>query len=142
MYNGFVYINNVEFPYPSYESGLQTTSTTVDSARMADGVLRAKKIGRDKAKVELEWAILTPEMWSKMLKIFDENFYFTIKYFSMVENDWETRKFYVGDRTAQPFMVDKATGRPRFWRNCKANVIDTGDTSLGTGNIGGEVSDE
>lgn len=137
MYDGFIYINDTAFPYPSYESGLQTTSTSVDSARMADGVLRAKKIGRDKAKVELQWAILTPEQWSQMLQIFDTHFYFTIKYFSMITNDWETRRFYVGDRTAQPFMVDKVTGRPRFWRDCKANVIDTGDTSLGTGDVGG-----
>lgn len=127
MYNGFVYINEVEFPYPSNESGLQTTITTVDSARMADGVLRAKKIGRDQSKVELTWAALTPEVWSRMLKIFDENFYFNIRYFDMVQNDWITRRFYVGDRSAQPFMVDKNTGRPRYWLNCQANVIDTGE---------------
>lgn len=131
MYNGFVYINDVEFPYPSSESGLQTTITTVDSARMADGVLRAKKIGRDQSKVELTWAALTAEQWSKMLKIFDsvgdgEDFIFRFKYFSMVENDWVTRFFYVGDRSAQPFMVDKKTGRPRYWINCQANMIDTG----------------
>ena len=127
MYNGFVYINEVEFPYPSYESGLQTTITTVDSARMADGVLRAKKIGRDQSKVELTWAALTAEQWSRMLKIFKDNFYFNIRYFDMVENDWITRRFYVGDRSAQPFMVDKNTGRPRYWLNCQANVIDTGE---------------
>ena len=127
MYNGFVYINDVEFPYPSHESGLQTTITTVDSARMADGVLRAKKIGRDQSKVELTWAALTAEQWSKMLKIFKDNFYFNIRYFDMVENDWITRRFYVGDRTALPFMVNKETGRPRYWINCQANVIDTGE---------------
>ena len=127
MYNGFVYINDVEFPYPSHESGLQHTITTVDSARMADGVLRAKKIGRDQSKVELTWAALTAEQWSNMLKIFKDNFYFNIRYFDMVENDWITRRFYVGDRTAQPFMVDKNTGRPRYWLNCQANVIDTGE---------------
>lgn len=127
MYNGFVYINDVEFPYPSYESGLQHAVTTVDSARMADGVLRAKKIGRDQSKVELTWAALTAEQWSTMLKIFKNNFYFNIRYFDMVENDWITRRFYVGDRTAQPFMVNKETGRPRYWLNCQANVIDTGE---------------
>ena len=127
MYNGFVYINEVEFPYPSHESGLQHTVTTVDSARMADGVLRAKKIGRDQSKVELTWAALTAEQWSEMLKIFKDNFYFNIRYFDMVENDWITRRFYVGDRSAQPFMVDKNTGRPRYWLNCQANVIDTGE---------------
>ena len=78
MYNGFVYINGEEFPYPSHESGLQTTVTTVDSARMADGVLRAKKIGRDQSKVELVWSALTAEQWSSMLKIFKDNFYFNI----------------------------------------------------------------
>ena len=127
MYNGFIYINDVEFPYPSYESGLQYTITTVDSARMADGVLRAKKIGRDQSKVELTWSALKAEQWSEMLKIFRDNFYFNIRYFDMVENDWITRRFYVGDRTAQPFMVDKKTGRPRYWLNCQANVIDTGE---------------
>lgn len=127
MYNGFVYINDVEFPYPSHESGLQHTITTVDSARMADGVLRAKKIGRDQSKVELTWSALKAEQWSEMLKIFRDNFYFNIRYFDMVENDWVTRRFYVGDRTAQPFMVDKKTGRPRYWLNCQANVIDTGE---------------
>ena len=127
MYNGFVYINDVEFPYPSHESGLQTTVTTVDSARMADGVLRAKKIGRDQSKVELTWSALTAEQWSSMLKIFRDNFYFNIRYFDMVENEWVTRRFYVGDRSAQPFMVDKNTGRPRYWLNCQANVIDTGE---------------
>ena len=127
MYNGFVYINDVEFPYPSHESGLQTTITTVDSARMADGVLRAKKIGRDQSKVELTWSALTPEVWSRMLKIFNDNFYFNIRYFDMVENNWITRRFYVGDRSAQPFMVDKRTGKPRYWINCQANVIDTGE---------------
>lgn len=127
MYNGFVYINDVEFPYPSHESGLQHTITTVDSARMADGVLRAKKIGRDQSKVELTWSALKAEQWSEMLKIFRDNFYFNIRYFDMVENDWITRRFYVGDRTAQPFMVDKKTGRPRYWLNCQANVIDTGE---------------
>ena len=127
MHSGFVYINGVEFPYPSHESGLQTTITTVDSARMADGVLRAKKIGRDQSKVELTWSALTAEQWSSMLKIFRDNFYFNIQYFDMVENEWITRRFYVGDRSAQPFMVDKNTGRPRYWLNCQANVIDTGE---------------
>jgi hypothetical protein len=126
MYNGFVYINDIAFPYPSKDSGLQTTLTTVDSARTADGVLRSKKIGRDQAKVELTWSVLTPEQWSQMLKLFENNFIFTIRYFSMVENDWVSRQFYVGDRTAKPFLVDKNTGRPKYWLDCKANVIDTG----------------
>ena len=126
MYNGFIYINNIPFPCPSSESGLQTTLTTVDSARTADGVLRSKKIGRDQTKIELAWKVLTPEVWSNMLEIFDNNFMFSIRYFSMVKNDWIVRQFYVGDRSARPFLVDENTGRPKYWIDCKANVIDTG----------------
>lgn len=127
MYEGFVYINDVAFPYPSSESGLQHRITTVDNARMANGVLKTKKVGRDQAKVELQWRVLSPEKWSEMLKIFDENFTFRIRYFDMMANDWVTRVFYVGDRTARPYMVDSDTGRPRFWLDCQANVIDTGE---------------
>lgn len=127
MYEGFVYINGVEFPYPSNESGLQTRATTVDSARMANGILKGKKVGNDLSKVELTWAALKPAQWSAMLQIFDQNFTFTIRYFDMKANDWLTKKFYVGDRTARPFKVDKNTGRPEWWLDCQANVIDTGE---------------
>lgn len=124
--NGFIYINSTPFPYPSKDSGLQTVVTLVDSARTADGVMKGEKIGRDQGKLELEWSVLTPEQWSSMLKIFDKSFTFSIKYFDMVKNDWNTRIFYVGDRSAKPFLVDKKTGRPKYWVNCRANVIDTG----------------
>ncbi len=123
---GFIYINDVPFPYPSKDSGLQTVVTLVNSARTADGVLRGEKIGRDQSKVELTWAILTPDQWSQMLQIFDQNFTFTIRYMDMVTNNWKIRTFYVGDRKAQPYMVDPTTNRPMFYKNCVANVIDTG----------------
>ena len=123
---GFIYINDTPFPYPSKDSGLQTVITMVNSARTADGVLRGEKIGRDQSKVELTWALLTPEQWSQMLQIFDKNFTFTIRYMDMVTNDWKTRTFYVGDRKAQPYQVDPITNRPMYYKNCVANVIDTG----------------
>jgi len=126
MFEGFVYINNVAFPYPSNESGLQTRATIVDNARMASGLLKCKKIGEDMGKVELQWRALTPEQWSTICKIFDENFVFNIRYFDMVENDWIEKVFYVGDRSARPFKVDVNTGRPELWLDCQANVIDTG----------------
>lgn len=114
------------FPYPSTDSGLQTISTVVNSARTADGVLRGEKVGRDLAKIELTWNMLTPEVWSAMLAQFDK-FYFTCRYIDMRTNNWITRKFYVGDRTARPFMVDPATNRPKYWIQCTANVIDVGE---------------
>lgn len=126
MANGFIYINGVAFPYPDKDSGLQQVSTIVDSARTADGVMRGERIGRDMGKLELTWSVLTPETWSKMLQIF-QNFTFSVRYLDMVTNDWITRKFYVGDRSAQPFLVDPDTGRPKYYLQCKANIIDVGE---------------
>lgn len=126
MANGFIYINGIAFPYPSKSSGLQQVSTIVDSARTADGVMRGERIGRDMGKIELTWSVLTPEVWSRMLQEF-EKFTFSVRYIDMVTNDWVTRKFYVGDRTAQPFMVDLITNKPKYYLDCKANIIDVGE---------------
>lgn len=126
MVNGFIYINDIAFPYPDKDSGLQTVATLVSSARTADGVMRGEKIGRDVSKIELTWNVLTPEKWSQMLQQF-ENFYFTIRYIDMVTNDWTTRRFYVGDRSAKPYLIDPETNKPKYYVQCKANVIDVGD---------------
>lgn len=122
--DNFIYINDIAFPYPDYDSGLQTVATLVDSARTADGVMRGTKIGRDQSKVELKWSYLTPTQWSNMLKQFN-NFTFRCRYIDMVTNDWIERTFYVGDRKASPKFVD-SSGRPKFYTECTANVIDVG----------------
>lgn len=126
MANGFIYINNVAFPYPDRESGLQQISTIVDSARTADGVMRGERVGRDMGKIELTWNVLTPEVWSQMLQQFSE-FTFSVRYIDMVTDAWVTRRFYVGDRSAKPFMIDSTTNRPKYYVDCKANIIDIGE---------------
>ena len=126
MANGFIYINDMPFPYPDKDSGLQTVATLVNSARTADGGMRGEKIGRDQSKIELMWNVLTPEKWSQMLQQF-EDFTFTIRYIDMVTNDWVTRRFYVGDRSAKPFLIDPETNRPKYYVQCKANVVDVGE---------------
>lgn len=117
----------LKLPYPSMDSGLQQISTIVDSSRTADGVARGVKVGRDQSKVNLTWSKLSCEDWSTILTFFDNNFMFKCRYLDMQTNDWRTRKFYVGDREAQPLMIDPTTNRPRWYLKCKANVIDTGE---------------
>ena len=126
MVNGFNYINGMAFPYPDKDSGLQTISTLVQSARGADGIMRGEKVGRDQSKLELTWNVLTPEVWSQMLRQF-EDFYFTLRYIDMVTNDWVERKFYVGDRSARPYLIDPTTNKPKYYVQCKANVVDVGE---------------
>lgn len=124
---GFAKINGKDIPYPSSTSGLQNVATFVNSARTADGVVRGEVIGRNVSKVELTWNALTPEEWSTILMEFKKSFYFNFTYLDMETNEFVTRKFYVGDRSAQPYLVDPATNRPAYYINCKANVIDVGE---------------
>ena len=123
---GFLYLNGLAVPYPYYESGLQTTATVVDGGRMADGVFRGKKIGRDQSKVELRWAALTPDVWSSILQVLSNSFVVAVQYYDMVIDGWTTRNMYCSDRTARPFMVDTSTGRPKYYLDCSVNLIDTG----------------
>lgn len=126
MADGFIYINGMAFPYPDKDSGLQKISTIVDGARTADGVMRGERVGRDISKIELTWSVLTPEVWARILQQFAQ-FTFSVRYIDMATNDWVTRTCYVGDRSAQPFLVDPKTNRPKYYLNCKANVIDVGE---------------
>lgn len=117
--------DSITLPYPSNASGKQIQSTMVNQARTADGVMRGEVIGTV-AKVELKWRVLTPATWSALCAFFDKHFTFSCEYYDMVSGSYSTRTFYVGDRSAQPFIVDSATGIPKYWLDCQANVIGVG----------------
>lgn len=125
-YDCFIKVNGVKFPYMSRDLVLQT-ATMVDSARNANGVVVGQKIGRDIAKLDsLTFPHLTAEKWSEILQIMD-NFFVTVEYPDMVTNSWETRKFYCGDRSAKVWKIDKDTGLPSEYIDCKCNLIDVGE---------------
>jgi hypothetical protein len=117
--------DSITLPYPSNASGKQIHSTMVNQARTADGVMRGEVIGCV-AKVELKWRVLTPATWTALCNFFDKHFTFSCEYYDMVKNAYSTRIFYVGDRSAQPFIVDSATGKPKYWLDCQANIIGVG----------------
>lgn len=120
----FIQINGKPFPAPKRYPGMVVT-TAVDAARNANNKVVGNKIGRDNYKIDkLEWAYLDAKTWSAMLKEFKE-FFVTVRFWDMVENNWETLTMYPGDRTADVFKIDK-DGRPTHYINCKVNIIDTG----------------
>ena len=45
----------------------------------------------------------------------------------MVSQGVVTKKFYVGDRSALPFITDAATGIPTYYIECQANIIGVGE---------------
>ena len=118
----------IMLPNPTTESGKGTIATMVNSGRNASAVVTAQKIGRDQDKTERAWPYMNKEDWEEILAFFDENFFFNFTYYSPVAGTKITRKFYVGDRTYQPFAVDE-NGEPIAYVQCKLNVIDTGEGS-------------
>lgn len=116
----------IMLPNPSTLSGRGTIATMVNSGRNASAVVTAQKIGRDQDKTELAWPYMNKADWEEILAFFDENFFFDFTYYSPVAGTKITRKFYVGDRTYQPFAVDD-DGEPIAYVECKLNVIDTGE---------------
>lgn len=119
-----IYVNGKAFPSP--KRGLNFVVTTmVTSTRNALGEVVGQKVGRDQNKLDaLVWPVLDAQTWSEMLKEFN-NFFVVVKFPDMVTNEWRTLKMYPGDRTAEPYEVDK-NGFPTKYINCKVNLIDCG----------------
>ena len=121
----FIRVNGKPFPAPKRYPNMVVT-TAVDSARNANNKVVGQKIGRDNYKVDnLEWPYLDAATWSAMLKEFDKNFFVTVQFWDMVNNNWRTLTMYPGDRTADVFKID-SQGRPTHYLNCKVNIIDAG----------------
>lgn len=127
MAQPFIKINNLVCPTPARGLNLMV-ATLVDSARNASGTVVGQKIGRDQYKIDaLVWPVLSAEEWSAILQEFDNEFYAIVTFPDMVHNTWKSLKMYPGDRTAEPYTLDEATGLPDVYRNCKVNIIDVGE---------------
>lgn len=119
--------DTLQLPFVAYESGKQTEATMVDSARTADGIVRGSVIAQT-SKLELKWAVLSPAVWGQICTFFKNHFYFDATYFDMVTQSVVTKKYYVGDRSAMPFIVDSVTGIPTYYLDCQANIIGVGES--------------
>lgn len=120
--------NTIMLPNPSQDSGKATIATMVNSGRNANAVVTAQKIGRDQDKTELSWPLMKKTEWERILQFFNTNFFFKLTYYSGVFGKKITRKFYISDRTFQPFDID-ANGIPTAYKNCAFSMVDTGEGS-------------
>lgn len=97
-----VSVNGHDLPAPSVYNA--TTSTVVDSARNAEGVMIGAVIRDDLGKVEMTWNYIDAQQWADMLALFSTkrggSFTNPVTYFSQDINGWETREMYISDRTA------------------------------------------
>ena len=115
-------------PNPDNPSAENLISTLVNSGRNANGIVTAQKIGRDQEKTTLSWNFLNKEEWEELIRFWDENFFFKFTYYSRVKGQRITRIFYIGDRKDKPFDITES-GEPTAYRDCSANVVDTGEGS-------------
>ena len=119
--------DTLQVPFAAYESGKQTIATMVDQARTADGIVRGSVIAKA-SKIELKWKALSPAVWSQICTFFNNHFYFDATYLDMETDTFVTKKFYVGDRSAMPFIIDEVTGEPTYYLDCQANIIGIGES--------------
>ena len=113
-------------PAPELGSGKVSVSTLVDGGRnAADGTFIGSVIGDDKLKIELQFFKLSPDQMQRFLAIFDRQqggrFVNTFRVFDPRANDFVYKRMYVGDRSGTPYLVDKTTLRPAYWRDVPAN---------------------
>jgi hypothetical protein len=121
----YIAINGYELP-PCKRGVSIVVSTNVDSGRDANGAVVGQRVGRDIYKIDgLEWAWLTATQWQGILNAMS-NFFFYVTFKDPVTNANKTLKMYCGDRTAEPYWLDK-NDNPTHYQNCKVNLIDVGE---------------
>ena len=108
-------------------SGIYTISTTVDGGRNENNDFIGSVVGEDKLKIELNFAMMSPEEFQTLLNMFDRkrggSFVNTFRIFDPRVNDFVNMKMYVGDRTGRPLMVDRNSFRPTGWVDVSYNLI-------------------
>lgn len=106
-------------PSPSaMKYGLQDVSAA-QSGRTDDAIMHKNRIGQ-KRKLDLEWSGLTPAQVSTVLQAFNPE-YIEVEYWDALDGQYETRTFYVGDRSA-PVKI-WAVGR-KYYEKVSFNIIE------------------
>lgn len=117
-----VSIGGFDFPEPSTYRG--TSSTIVDSARNVSGYVVGAVVRPDVAKVEMSWKYLTADQWARILSLFANSFYNDVRFLNQTTNKYETRTFYVNDRSADMWRRDPQTGAVMGYTGCSLALIE------------------
>lgn len=105
-----IWVDGVEIKTPSvFNYSLQDVSDSA-SGRTLDALMHKNRIAQ-KIKISLSWNSPTPDETSAILKAFNPE-YIMVKYPDAKENQYVTKEFYVGDRSA-PIKI-WAIGNKRY----------------------------
>lgn len=115
-------IGGFHFPEPSTYRA--TSSTIVDSARNVSGYVVGAVVRPDVAKIEMSWKYLDANKWAEILTLFADSFYNDVYFLNQTTNAYETRTFYVGDRSADMWRRDPQTGAVMGYTGCAISLIE------------------
>lgn len=94
--NRLIVVDGVTLPQPYvYQWSLQDVSDS-DSGRTEDVLFHKNRVGQ-KRKIQLGWRGKSTSETSLILSAFNPE-YISVRYFDLMDNQYETRQFYVGDR--------------------------------------------
>ena len=112
-------VDGVSIPDPSkYSYGLQDVSAS-DAGRTEDALMQKNRVAQ-KRKLDLEWQNISPAKVSLILTCFNPE-YVNVRYFDSMDNQYETRHFYVGDRSNVYYSFATPTG---IISTLKFNIIE------------------
>ena len=102
--------------------GLQDISAA-DAGRVQDsGNSMYKMRLSQKRKLVITWNYPTPAQAAEILQAFNPE-YFYVKYWDPMDNAWNTRQFYCGDRSA-PFQWFQLPGKSTVYTSLSFDIIE------------------
>ena len=115
-----IYVDGVELPEPSeFTWGIQDVSNS-QAGRTEDALMHKNKVA-DKRKLNLAWQGLTPDKTALVLQACHPE-YVSVRYHDAMDNQYETRTFYTGDKTAAVKWWYGATGR--YYSKISFNFVE------------------
>lgn len=94
--NKLIIVDGVALPQPYlYSWSLQDVSAP-NAGRTEDALMHKDRVAQ-KRKIQLSWRMKSTTVASQILKAFNPE-YVSVRYFDIMDNQYETRTFYVGVR--------------------------------------------
>lgn len=110
-------VDGAYIPIPSeYQYDLQDVSAP-NSGRTEDALMHKQRVAQ-KVKIELKWNNIKTSEVSEILNAFNPE-YLNITYLDAKAGGFQTKTFYVGDRTAPLYNAELA-----LWQDVSFNIIE------------------
>lgn len=98
MADVLIRVNGVDMPNPSKLNWSLQDVSIGESGRDDTGYMYKGRVCQ-KRKIALEWSAVSPSVASTILTAFNPE-YVDVRYFDPMENSWQIKNFYVGDRSS------------------------------------------